>query len=77
MFLVNIENTVKYQIYLALISYLLLWPMNKTIAKKVKTFSNFVEKIRVCLMFYLSMDYICNQISGRSKKSNKSKRTGL
>lgn len=43
------ENAVKSQIYIALISYLLLELINRTIAKKTKTFSNFVVKIRICL----------------------------
>jgi len=43
-FLGTTENAVKSQIYVALISYLLLELINRTIAKKVKTFSNFVKK---------------------------------
>ena len=67
-FLGTIENAVKSQIYVALICYLLLELINRTIAKKVKTFSNFVEKIRVCLVFYLSIDYVCNQVNEGAKK---------
>ena len=67
-FLGTSENAVKSQIYVALISYLLLELINRTIAKKVKTFSNFVEKIRVCLVFYLSIEYVCNQVSEGAKK---------
>lgn len=65
------ENAVKSQIYVALISYLLLELINRTIAKKTKTFSNFVEKIRICLVFYLSIEYVCNQVSEGAKKVNK------
>jgi hypothetical protein len=67
-FLGTSENAVKSQIYVALISYLLLELINRTIAKKVKTFSNFVEKIRVCLAFYLSIEYVCNQVNEGVKK---------
>jgi hypothetical protein len=62
-FLENSENAVKSQIYVAVISYLMLELINRTIAKKVKTFSNFIEKIRVCLAFYLSIEYVCNQVN--------------
>jgi IS4 transposase len=54
------ENAVKSQIYIALITYLLLQLIVRTIAKKKHAFSNFVEKIRICLSFYLSLDYVCN-----------------
>jgi hypothetical protein len=70
-FLGTSENAVKSQIYVALISYLLLELINRTIAKKVKTFSNFVEKIRVCLAFYLSIEYVCNQVNEGAKKVTK------
>jgi len=62
------ENAVKSQIYVALITFLLLGLINRTIAKKTKSFSNFVEKIRICLVFYLSLDYVCNKVSEGAKK---------
>ena len=65
------ENAVKSQIYVALISYLLLQLINRTVAKKTKTFTNFVEKIRICLVFYLSIEYVCNQVSEGAKKVTK------
>jgi len=37
-------------------------------AKRTHAFSNFVEKIRICLPFYLSLDYVCNQISEGAKR---------
>lgn len=67
-FLGTSENAVKSQIYLALISYLLLELINRTIVKKTKSFSNFVEKIRICLVFYLSLDYVCNKVGEGAKK---------
>lgn len=62
------ENAVKSQIYIALITFLLLELIRRTISKKVTTFSNFVEKIRMCLCFYLSLDYVCNTMSEGAKK---------
>ena len=65
------ENAVKSQIYVALICYLLLELINRTIAKTTKSFSNFVEKIRICLVFYLSIEYVCNQVGEGAKKITK------
>jgi hypothetical protein len=67
-FLGTSENAVKSQIYVALISYLLIELVNRTIAKKTKSFSNLVEKIRICLVYYLSLDYVCNEIGNGAKK---------
>jgi hypothetical protein len=71
------ENAVKSQIFVALINYLLLELINRTIAKKTKSFSSFVEKIRVCLVFYLSIEYVCNQVSEGAKKFNKQTKTAF
>ena len=62
------ENAVKSQIYIALTTFLLLELIRRTIAKKVPAFSNFVEKIRMSLCFYLSLDYICNNMGEGAKK---------
>ena len=70
-FLGTSENAVKSQIYVYLICYLLLQFMNRTVAKATKSFSNFVEKIRICLVFYLSIDYVCNQVNQGAKKVHK------
>ena len=67
-FLGTSENAVKSQIYVALISYLLVELVNRTIAKKTKSFTNLVEKIRICLVYYLSLDYVCNQVGNGAKK---------
>ena len=56
------ENAVKSQIYVALINYLLLELIKRTISKKKVAFSNLTEKIRFCLYHYLSLDYVCNQV---------------
>jgi len=56
------ENAVKSQIYVALINYLLLELIKRTISKRAVAFSNLSEKIRFCLYHYLSLDYVCNQV---------------
>jgi len=63
LFLGTSENAVKSQIYIALICYLLLELLRRTATKKTVAFSNFVEKIRFCLPYYLSISYVCNHIS--------------
>ncbi len=62
------ENAVKSQIYIALINYLLLQLIVRTVANKKHAFSNFVEKIRICLTFYLTLDYVCNQVGEGAKR---------
>lgn len=62
------ENAVKSQIFVAMICYLLIQLVKRTIAKKSQAFSNFVEKIRICLPFYLSLNYVCNEISPGAKR---------
>lgn len=56
------ENAVKSQIYVALINYLLLELIKRTISKRKVAFSNLSEKIRFCLYHYLSLNYVCNNI---------------
>jgi IS4 transposase len=67
-FLGTSDNAVKSQIYIALISFLILELIRRTTKKKVQSFSNFVEKIRICLPFYLSLNYVCDTISEGAKK---------
>ncbi len=62
------ENAVKSQLYVALINYLLLELIRRTIDKTSKAFSNLVEKIRFCLYHYLTLDYVCNQVKEGAKK---------
>ena len=69
-FIGTTENAVKSQIYIALISYLILELIRRTSKQKVQAFSNFVEKIRICLPFYLSLEYVSNNISQGVKKIN-------
>lgn len=74
------ENAVKSQIYIALITYLLLELIKRCIAKGAQAFSNLCEKIRFCLTYYHSLDYVCNQIKegavkvrGKPNKPNRQK----
>lgn len=67
------ENAVKSQIYVALINYLLLELIRRTINKTTKALSNLAEKIRFCLYFYLTLDYVCNTIKEGAKKINSKK----
>lgn len=56
------ENAVKSQIYVALITYLLLELLRRNTCNAKQALSNFSEKIRICLTYYLTLDYVCNQI---------------
>jgi hypothetical protein len=61
------ENAVRSQIYVALICYLLLELMRRNTCKSAHAFSNFVEKIRICLCHYLSIDRVCNHVCQGAK----------
>jgi hypothetical protein len=60
-------NAVKSQIFVALIAYLLLELLRRVKAKGKTAFSNFVEKIRICLCFYLSLDYVILRIQPKAR----------
>jgi len=62
------ENAVKSQIYIALINYLLIELIRRVYCKKATAFSNFCEKIRICLFHYLTLDYLCNIIKPKVNK---------
>ncbi|MCE9539665.1 MAG: transposase [Bacteroidetes bacterium] len=51
-------NGVKSQIFVALITFLPLELLRRVKAKRKTAFSNFVEKIRICLCYYLTLDYV-------------------
>lgn len=70
-FLGTSENAVKSQIYVALICYLLLELIKRCYCTGKPAFSNFCEKVRVCLMHYLTLDYICNELKPVVKKAKK------
>jgi hypothetical protein len=65
------ENAVKSQIFVALISYLLLQLIKRFSCDKKTAFSNFCEKVRICLMHYLTIDYVCNDLKPIVKKVEK------
>lgn len=69
------ENAVRSQIFVALICYLLLELIRRTISKTSIAFSNLSEKIRFCLHQYLSLDYVCNEVrEGVRKVSRQTQR---
>lgn len=61
------ENAVKSQIYIALIAYLLIELLRRVKTKGKAAFSNFVEKIRICLPFYLTIDYVIERIKPQAR----------
>ena len=65
------ENAVKSQIFIALISFLLLELIRRTNCDKNTAFSGFCEKIRVCLLHYLTINYVCNELKPIVKKAEK------
>lgn len=67
-FLGTSENAVKSQIFVALISYLLLELIKRFYCDSKTAFSNFCEKVRICLMHYLTLNYICNDLKPIVKK---------
>jgi hypothetical protein len=60
-------NAVKSQIFVALIAYLLLELLRRVKAKGQAAFSNFVEKIRICLCYYLTLDYVIQRIQPKAR----------
>jgi hypothetical protein len=58
------ENAVKSQIYIALIAFLLIELIRRCTVKGAQAFSSLCEKLRFCLTYYHSLDYVCNQIKG-------------
>ncbi len=61
-FLGTSENAVKSQIFISLITYLLLELIRRVYCNSKTAFSNFCEKIRICLLHYISLEYLCNHI---------------
>ena len=64
-------NAVKSQIFVALITYLLLELLRRVVAFGKPAFSNFVEKIRICLCYYLTLDYVIKRIQPYARKIRK------
>lgn len=61
-FLGTSENACKSQIFIAMIVYLLLELIRRTISKTYHCFGHFVTLIRVCLTQYNRLEYIANEI---------------
>jgi hypothetical protein len=66
-FLGTSKNAVKSQIYVAMIVFLLLELIRRVYCKGKTAFSNFCEKVRICLLHYLSFEYLCS-INGKVQK---------
>lgn len=64
-------NAVKSQIFVALIAFLLLELLRRVKAFGKPAFSNFVEKIRICLCYYLTLDYVITRILPFARKIKK------
>ncbi len=69
-------NAVKSQIFIALIAYLLLELLRRVKTNGKAAFSNFVEKIRICLCYYLTLDYVIQRIQPKARRI-KSKQSSL
>ena len=73
-FLGTSENACKSQIYIAMIVYLLLELIRRSISKTYHCFGHFVTLIRVCLTQYNRLEYITSEIQitvQKAKKKNK------
>lgn len=72
-FLGTSQNACKSQIFIALITYLLLELIRRTISKTNHSFGHFVTLIRVCLTQYNRLGYIVNNIQIKVRVARKSK----
>ncbi len=70
-FLGTNENACKSQIFIALICYLLLELIRRTICKTKHRFGHFVTLIRVCLTQYNGLGYIVNDTKIEVRKARK------
>ena len=68
-FLGTSENACKSQIFIALICYLLLEVIRRTLSKTTHRFGHFVTLIRVCLNQYNRLGYIVNATQIRVRKA--------
>jgi hypothetical protein len=68
-FISTSQNGVKSQIFVALIAYLLLELLRRVKAKGKTAFSNFVEKIRIYLCYYLTLDYVILRIQPKARSA--------
>lgn len=72
-FLGTTPNACKSQIFIALISYLLLELIRRTMCKTKHRFGHFVTLIRVCLTQYNRLGYIVNEIKIGVREARKHK----
>ena len=70
-FLGTSENACTSQIYIAMIVYLLLELIRRSISKTYHCFGHFVTLIRVCLTQYNRLEYIASEIQFTVQKAKK------
>ena len=74
-FLGTTPNACKSQIFIALIGYLLLELIRRTLSKTTHRFGHFVTLIRVCLTQYNRLGYILNNTHIKVRKARKNQNT--
>lgn len=74
-FLGTSPNACKSQIFIALICYLLLELIRRTLSKTTHRFGHFVTLIRVCLTQYNRLGYIVNETKIRVRAARKSSKS--
>lgn len=65
------ENAVKSQIFVALITYLLLELIRRTNNQVNNAFSVLCDKIRICLLCYVTIEYVCKDLKPTAKRVQK------
>lgn len=70
-FLGTSENACKSQIFIALICYLLMELIRRTMSKTPHRFGHFITIIRVCLTQYNRLGYIVNSVQIKVRKARK------
>jgi len=65
------ENACKSQIWIAMICYLLIEIIRRTISKTKHSYSHCILIIRVCITRYTTLNYVMNQTQIRVRKARK------
>ncbi|RYF62356.1 MAG: IS4/IS5 family transposase [Cytophagaceae bacterium] len=66
------ENLCKSQLFIGLIAYFLLELIRRVISKVRHRFGHFATLIRICLMHYIGLEYVVNEIKDVVKKARES-----
>lgn len=67
------ENACKSQLYIGLITYLIMEVIRRHVSKTKHCFGNFLTLIRVCLIQYNQLEYIVNEIKITVQKARKAR----